>query len=268
MTMIALAPSRLRDMNELLATEYLVPNGLAGYTMGTAAGARTRQYHGFLVAALVPPVVRTLLVAQVDLTAQIGNDEYALATHIYGDGTINPDGYTRAVAFALLNGLPQWTYALGTGRTLTETHWLIDGQNTAVLRATYDAPADAPPALLRFTPLCTHRDHHQRTRANDPQWHWQVAPDGPVVSVTAFDGAPPYYLAAYDESGAPGQFTPDGTWYYNFQLAAEDARGFAGGEDAYRVGHFAVTLRPGASAHFVAAVEREQAGWPNLSGAL
>ena len=72
MTTIALAPSRLRDLDELLATEYLVPNGLAGYTMGTAAGARTRQYHGFLVAALVPPVVRTLLVAQVDIAAQVG----------------------------------------------------------------------------------------------------------------------------------------------------------------------------------------------------
>ena len=268
MTMIALAPARLRNLDEMLATEYLVPNGLAGYTMGTAAGARTRQYHGFLVAALVPPVVRTLLVAQVDVTARVGNDDYTLATHLYGDGTINPDGYTRTIAFALLNGLPQWAYALGAGQTLTETHWLISGQNTAVLRATYDAPPDAPSATLRFTPLCTHRDHHRRTRANDPQWRWQIAQDGAAVSVSAFDGAPPYFLAGYGDDGIPAAFTPDGTWYYNFQLAAEDARGFGGGEDAYQIGHFAVTLQPGQSAHFVTAVEREQAGWPNLSGAL
>ncbi len=266
--MIAFAPSRLRDLNEMLATEYLVPNGLAGYTMGTAAGVRTRQYHGFLVAALVPPVVRALLVAQVDVTARVGDDEYALATHLYGDGTVNPNGYTRAVAFALLDGLPQWTHMLGAGRALTETHWLIHSQNTAVLRATYDASADAPDAILRFTPLCTNRDHHQRTRATDPQWRWQVAPDGPALSVTAFDGASPYFLAAYADDGTPGAFTADGTWYYHFQLAAEDARGFGGGEDAYQVGHFAVTLRPGESAHFVAAVEPEQAGWANISGAL
>lgn len=268
MTTIALAPSRLRDLGEMLATEYLVPNGLAGYTMGTAAGARTRQYHGFLVAALAPPVMRTLLVAQVDVTARIGNDDYPLATHQYGDGTINPNGYTRTVAFALPNGLPLWTSTLGVGRTLTETHWLIHGQNTAVLRATYDAPADAPPATLRFTPLCTHRDHHGRTRASDPQWRWQVTRDGPVASVIAFDGAPPYFLAGYGDDGTPAAFTPDGVWYYNFELAAEDARGFGGGEDAYQVGHFVVILQPGESAHFVAAVERKQAGWPNISGAL
>ncbi len=268
MTVIALASSRLRDLGEMLATEYLVPNGLAGYTMGTAAGARTRQYHGFLVAALVPPVVRTLLVAQVDLTAQVGADSYPLATHLYGAGIVDPDGYRHAIAFALQDGLPQWTYALGAGRTLTETHWLIYGQNTALLRATYDAPADAPPATVRFTPLCTYRDHHHRTRANDPQWRWSIAQDASTITVTACDGASPYLLAAYGDDGTPGQFTSDETWYYNFQLAAEDARGFGGGEDAYQVGHFTVTLQPGQSAHFVAAVAPVQATWANVAGAL
>lgn len=268
MTTIALAPSRLRDLSELLASEYLVPNGLAGYTMGTPAKARTRQYHGFLIAALAPPVVRALLVAQVDIAAQVGGDSFALATHLYGNGTVEPDGYLRATAFALVEGLPRWTYMLGAGRTLTETHWLIHGQNTAVLRATYDAPADAPPAALRLTPLCTHRDHHQRTRAGDPHWRWRVAQQDATVSVTAFDGVSPYFLAAYGADGTAGAFMPDGTWYYNFQLPAEEARGFGGGEDAYQVGHFAVTLQPGESALFVAAATRGEAAWANISGAL
>ncbi|MGI8856727.1 MAG: amylo-alpha-1,6-glucosidase [Thermomicrobiales bacterium] len=268
MTSIALAPSRLRELDELLATEYLVPNGLAGYTMGTAAGARTRQYHGFLVAALVPPVVRTLLVAQVDIAAQVDADSYPLATHIYGNGIVDPDGYRRATAFALVDGLPQWTHALGEGRSLTETHWLIHGENTAVLRAAYDAPPDAPPATIRFTPLCSQRDHHRRTRSNEAGWRWQTAQDGPVIAVTAREGTPPYFLAAYGADGATGNFTPEGTWYYNFQLAAEDVRGFGGGEDAYQVGQFHVTLQPGECAHFVAAVVREQANWGSLSGAL
>ncbi len=265
---IRLAPARVRDLAEMLATEYLVPNGLAGYAMGTAAGARTRQYHGFLVAALVPPVVRILLVAQVDIEARIGDETYPLATHIYGGGVIAPDGWTRAAAFALADGLPQWTHALGADRSLTQTHWLIYGQNTAVLRATYDAPADAPPLTLRFTPLCTHRDHHARTYASDPQWRWQVTEESGLVHVTAYDGAAPYVLAAYGAGGAPGAFAADGVWYYDFALIAEEARGFGGGEDAYQVGHFAVTLQPGEAAHFVAAVTPEQATWANVGGSL
>jgi predicted glycogen debranching enzyme len=268
MTTIAFAPSRLRDFGELLATEYLVPNGLAGYMMGTPAKVRTRQYHGFLVAALVPPVMRTLLVAQVDIAAHVGGDSFPLATHLYGNGLVDPEGYKRTAAFALVDGLPQWTCTLGAGRSLTETHWMIHGQNTALLRTTYNAPAGAPPAMIRFTPLCTHRDHHGRTRTNGPQWRWQTERQGTCVAVTAIEGTPPYFLAAYGEDGAPGTFAPEGTWYYNFQLPAEDARGFGGGEDAYQIGHFTLTLQPGESAHFVAAVQRDEAGWANIAGTL
>lgn len=268
MPTINLAPARLRDLSETLATEYLVPNGLAGYMMGTVAGARTRQYHGFLVAALVPPVQRTLLVAQVDVTAAIAGETYPLATHCYGGGVVQPDGYRRASSFTLVDGLPRWSHTLGEGRTLTQTHFLMHEQNTAVLHAAYDAPVDAPPTTLRFTPLCSHRDHHQRTRATDAHWRWQTANEHGSVRVTAFDGAPPYFLAACDAEGVPGAFMADGTWYYNFALPAEEARGFGGGEDAYQIGHFTVTLRPGEAAHFVAAVASEEAAWANIAGAL
>ena len=37
-------------------------NGLGGYASGTLAGVLTRRYHGILVAALAPPVGRTMLV--------------------------------------------------------------------------------------------------------------------------------------------------------------------------------------------------------------
>ena len=41
--------------------EWLVTNGLGGYASGTVAGVLTRRYHGLLVAALQPPLGRTLL---------------------------------------------------------------------------------------------------------------------------------------------------------------------------------------------------------------
>ncbi|MGL5877529.1 MAG: glycogen debranching enzyme N-terminal domain-containing protein, partial [Xenococcaceae cyanobacterium] len=41
--------------------EWLVTNGIGGYASGTVAGMLTRRYHGLLVAALDPPLGRTLL---------------------------------------------------------------------------------------------------------------------------------------------------------------------------------------------------------------
>ena len=55
--------------------EWLVTNGLGGYASGTVAGTTTRRYHGLLVAALQPPVKRTMLVSGLDETVRyLGNN--------------------------------------------------------------------------------------------------------------------------------------------------------------------------------------------------
>ncbi len=48
------------------AREWVVPNGLGGFAMGTAAGTADRRYHSILTAALHPPVMRMNLVASID----------------------------------------------------------------------------------------------------------------------------------------------------------------------------------------------------------
>src|SRR5437773_714451 len=50
------------DLDAALRREWLVTNGVGGYASGTVAGVNTRSYHGLLVAALTPPVERTVLV--------------------------------------------------------------------------------------------------------------------------------------------------------------------------------------------------------------
>jgi len=49
--------------------EWLVTNGIGGYASGTVAGLLTRRYHGLLIAALKPPLGRTLLLTRLDETA-------------------------------------------------------------------------------------------------------------------------------------------------------------------------------------------------------
>lgn len=59
------------DAEQALRREWLVTNGQGSYACGTVAGANTRCYHGVLVAALAPPVGRTLLVSKLDATAHL-----------------------------------------------------------------------------------------------------------------------------------------------------------------------------------------------------
>ena len=50
--------------------EWLCTNGIGGFASGTVAGTLTRRYHGLLVAALKPPLGRTLLCTKVDETVE------------------------------------------------------------------------------------------------------------------------------------------------------------------------------------------------------
>jgi len=52
---IALGPETCGRLDESAAREWLVADGLGGYAMGTAAGLRTRRYHGLLVPAVGGP---------------------------------------------------------------------------------------------------------------------------------------------------------------------------------------------------------------------
>jgi hypothetical protein len=69
-----------------------VTNGIGGYASGTLAGVLTRRYHGLLIAALEPPVGRTLLVTRLDETASY-------------DGRLRP-GVERRRAIECMGGYP------------------------------------------------------------------------------------------------------------------------------------------------------------------
>ena len=70
--------------------EWLCTNGLGGFASGTVAGGLARRYHGLLVAALQPPLGRTLVVAKLEEDVDYGGAMYPLATNHWADGTVAP----------------------------------------------------------------------------------------------------------------------------------------------------------------------------------
>jgi len=58
--------------------EWLVTHGIGGHACGTVAGLPTGRYHGLLIAALDPPLVRTLLLTKLEETVVYRSTEYAI----------------------------------------------------------------------------------------------------------------------------------------------------------------------------------------------
>ncbi|HKX17071.1 MAG TPA: amylo-alpha-1,6-glucosidase [bacterium] len=219
------------DLPSALRREWLVTNGIGGYASGTLAGVNTRRYHGLLVAALAPPVGRTVLVAGLAEFAVLDGRRYPLSSHEFRGGVVEPGGYRHLERFALDGMLPVWTYAVEDA--LVERRvWMARERNTTYVG--YRLTRGDGPVALQVTPLVTRRDFHAlRSGAG---WHPDVRTAGSGITVRA-DGAVPYRVLA-----PRGRFTAAGTWWWNFLHREETARGLDDGEDLYAPGTFAYTL--------------------------
>src|SRR5919198_4182458 len=82
------------DLRVAERREWLCTNGIGGFASGTVAGVLTRRYHGLLIAALAPPVGRTLLVAKLDEAASYGGATYPLSSNRWAGGGGGPHGHS------------------------------------------------------------------------------------------------------------------------------------------------------------------------------
>jgi len=244
-----LQPSRLElgrsscgELDIAERREWLVTNGLGGFACGTVAGTLTRRYHGLLVAALKPPVGRTLLVAAFEEVATYLGARYELAANRWHDGTVAPRGFAYVERFALDGTTPVWEFALADA-LLEKRIWMDHGSNATYVRYTLLRGQEGVKLTLRA--LANYRDFHATTRAGD--WRMGVAPFGNGVSVEAFAGARPFYVASDRAACAPLH-----EWYRGFRLTSETERGLDDLDDHLCVAEFDVTLAAGESVTFAA----------------
>ena len=232
--------------------EWLITNGIGGYGAGTVAGLLTRRYHGLLIAALKPPLQRTLLLAKLDETVHYGDETYPLMTNRWADGTVAPPGYQNLEHFQLEGSIPLWQYACGDAR-LEKRVWMQAGENTTYI--SYTLKCASSPLSLSIRALVNYRDHHSETRGQD--WQMQVIPIAQGVCVSPFPTAAPLYLLS-DQ----GKMKPEHIWHSGFDLDVERYRGLNDRDDNLHATTLEVTLMPGASLTVVASTESH----PNLEG--
>jgi glycogen debranching enzyme len=125
------------DLANGLRREWLVTKGIGGYASGTISGINTRRYHGLLVAALVPPVERTVLVGGCVDWATYDGRRYPLCAHEYGDGTIDRTVLEVVGPYWRWLGEP-WLAGLGFARSVLMTR--LTAATTAVRRCDAMAP--------------------------------------------------------------------------------------------------------------------------------
>ncbi len=239
---VALGRETLGELASARRREWLVTNGIGGFACGTAAGLATRRYHGLLVAALRPPVGRTVTLVKLDPRVRYANHDFELATNEYADGTVHPHGFIHLESFVLDGTVPTWTWAFADA--LLECRvYMAPGANTTYVSYTF--ARGKRELVVELTPLTAWRDYH---------WHQHGGAFPTVragVSGCEIDGDG----GSLCLSAGGARFEVDGAWYWRFHHAEEAARGLDSTEDLYRPGRFIATLVSGATLTVVATTE-------------
>ena len=231
------------DFEQATRREWMETNGLGGYASSSITLCNTRRYHGLLVAAVEPPVVRRVLLSKLEATLCADDARYELGTNKW-PGAVHPTGYEYIVSFTG-EPWPTWVYAAG-GWRLQQEVLMVEGLNATIVRWTL-LQADRP-LTLEIRPKLTSRDFHSLGRRHDfPKpvvssaagrfmVHWQ---DGRCGLTVTHDGS----------------FRPEPDYYYNYVYDREQERGFDYQEDLFHPGVIRCHLSPGATAGVVASVE-------------
>jgi predicted glycogen debranching enzyme len=244
------------DLSVASKREWLVTNGIGGYASGTIAKLLTRRYHGLLMAALQPPLGRTLMLAKLNETAEydgIYPDSgrfYPLYVNRWEDGTLEGNGHQHLDRFHLEGTTPVWTYACANA-LLEKRIWMQPGANTTYIQ--YHLARATGPMGLAIKALGNYRDYHSTVIMNDwfPEIEEVSVAGGTGLRIKMFDEASPYYL--YSDRA---DITPQFDWYEDFFLQIEEFRGQRDvSEDHLFLAQFQVTLKPGESFAIIATTE-------------
>jgi predicted glycogen debranching enzyme len=230
--------------------EFLVTNGLGSYASANIWGANTRRYHGLLVAALQPPVRRTVMFSRIDEVISVNGHETNLATNFWKSGAVSPQGFKTICSFYLLP-VPTWLYEIGDGLLIKQVAMMPGKQQVAVgytwqssfmpRRSKQVGDESEDVAALKLHLLVNYRHFHGATQGWD-SWQFEQHVEEGLVRIKAFDQAHPLNIY-YDR----GDYHVQPDWYHGYHYPRELERGLEDGEDCFHAGVIETSLRPGQS---------------------
>ena len=137
-----------------LKKEWLITNGIGGYSSSTIIGVNTRKYHGLLIAPLMPPGDRQVILSKLDESIVIGEKEYNLYTNMCKNYI--SDGYKNQIEFQK-EFVPIFTYEV-EGIIIKKYICMDYGKNTVAVY--YNIKNTDKKVKMKLAPVVNFRGFH------------------------------------------------------------------------------------------------------------
>lgn len=221
-----------RTYEQGIQKEWLLTNGIGGFSSSTVIGSNTRRYHGLLVASLKPPVARHLILSKIDESVTVDGEIYNLFSYEV-PGFIQK-GYHYLERFQY-NFLPKYIFRVKDVYIEKEI-CMVYGENTVAV--VYRIINGIKKINLRLTPLVNFRDYHFNSSRAYMNFVKEYKDDILTVRPTFYD----IDISLYCSEGKYKDL--DDTWFYNMDYAIERERGLSSTEDHYIPGCFDIDIEP------------------------
>ena len=233
---LALGRDLLSDVNRALGREWLVTNGLGGYSSSTVLGINTRKYHGLLVAALNPPINRWVLLTKLDEEVKIGKQTFALGANEFHD-VMYPEGYRYLSSF-VLDPFPTSTYEV-EGVMLQKTVFMPYMKNATAVIYEVSNPFEEK-LSIHVSPLVNSRHMYSMTDKNALQWSFLQKRFGDAVLLETSDSISSMILAPSQGSS----FVEESWWIEKLFFRSDAARMESSVDDQFKPGFFSFSVQP------------------------
>lgn len=212
---------------EVIKNEWLITNGIGGFTSSTISGCNTRKYHGLIVASLGKSGERYLCLSKLNESLIIRGNEHSFSTNECSN--FIEKGYSYQTEFSKVF-LPKFTYSVKNiqiEKTLATKY----GENK--IGITYKIKTDKDDVLLRLQPLVNFRSFHQTK--NCPELQQEINEN--AVNVRLKNNINLHMIVS---EGEYVEYTR--TYYENMFYRVEEERGLDSSENHYMPGYFEVVI--------------------------
>lgn len=219
------------NLENALNKEWLITNGIGGYASSTIIGANTRKYHGLLVAPLIPPAKRMLILSKLDESLEIYGKKYELFTNI-GKDYIS-QGYKHQESF-MKEYMPVFTYKINETE-ITKIVCMQYQKNTVGVY--YKIKNGNYPAKINLAPVMNFRNIHEEN--NSCEFNLTQKTVGTKTEIKIENSVPIYinisegkYIEHHNDT------------FFNMFYIEEQKRGFNAEENHVVPGRYEISIEP------------------------
>ena len=216
-----------------LKKEWILTNGIGGFSYSSVVGCNTRKYHGLLVAPLTPPARRFVILSKVDEALEIDNKEYVLYTNMCKDYI--SEGYKNLARFEK-EFFPIFSYKVKETQ-IKKIVCMEYGKNTVCIY--YKIKNGDYKAKLKLAPIVNYRDFHTMNTNHEYKLN-QTINNRKVRLIIDDNSSFPVYM--YASEGKYIEHFND--TFKNMYYIEEEKRGFYPEENLSVPGRYEIELLP------------------------